>query len=82
MYAERRRAFEIRIKELLGDHLRAMGQRSFKKAFVQDLTPRLLSALEDSFQMGLRDSDLAKSMDAAAYEAIGAPAAPGDENRG
>ncbi len=31
------------------------GSAGAKKAFFNDLTPRILSALEDSFQMGRRD---------------------------
>ena len=55
MYYERRKAFEARIKQLLSDHLAAVGQKGIQGRFVRDLTPRILSALEDAFQMGRRD---------------------------
>lgn len=53
MYAERRKAFSHRIGELLGDHQRAIGGK-FSKAAAFDLGARIQSALEDAYQMGLR----------------------------
>jgi len=53
MYADRRRAFEARIGELFNDHKAAYPVRNMSNNAWRDLGGRILSALEDSFQMGL-----------------------------
>jgi hypothetical protein len=53
MYAERRLAFEKRIGELLSDHRNAYpASRNVSNNQWRDIASRILSALEDSFQMG------------------------------
>ena len=55
MYADRRIAFEARIGELFNDHKAAYPVRNMSKNVWRDLGSRILSALEDSFQMGRHD---------------------------
>jgi hypothetical protein len=53
MYAERRLAFEKRIGELLQDHRNAYpASRNVSNNQWRDIASRILSALEDAYQMG------------------------------
>ena len=54
MYADRRRAFENRIGELLQDHRNAYPRsRQVTNNQWRDVASRILSALEDAYHMGL-----------------------------
>jgi hypothetical protein len=53
LYADRRKAFENRIGELLNDHRRAYpASARITNNQWRDLGGRILSALEDAYQMG------------------------------
>ncbi len=53
MYADRRRAFQARIRELLADYLKSIAAKRFPNP--DGLSARIQSALEDAYQMGLSE---------------------------
>ena len=55
MYSDRQHAFKVRIDELLTDAQRA-GRYRFKHHDRFDLISRILSALEDAYQLGRREA--------------------------
>ena len=82
MYADRRKAFENRIGELFNDHRRAYPGDRMSNNRWRDLGSRVLSALEDSFQMGRRGTNVFPPAEDMRDPGFAGPDDPESENHG